>query len=191
MNNIDWNLFSAINRFAGRSPLLDRAGIFLAAYAYLTFGVLLVALWFLPASAEVRRERQQRVINALIACGGALLTVHLFGTFFYRARPFMTHTVTQLVAHAPDSSFPSEHTTFAFVLLVALAPVLGRTAWFWLALGVVIGIARVFVGVHYPTDILGGMVIGAAWGAIALVVAPRLESTELPVLERLARFRLA
>ncbi len=166
-------------------------GVFLAAYAFLAFGVLLIGLWFLPTGPEMRRERQQRVINGLIALAGALLTLRLLGMLLYRARPFVAHTVTLLVAHAPDTSFPSEHTTFAFVLIVALFPVLGRTRWLWLALGVAIGIARVFVGVHYPTDVLAGAIIGALWGGIALAFAPWLRSIEWPVLEKLARLRLA
>lgn len=90
-----------------------------------------------------------------------------------------------------DSSFPSDHTTFALVLVVALWPVLGRTRWFWLALAAAIGVARVFVGVHYPTDVLAGAAIGALWGGLALTVTPWLESVERPVLDRLARWRLA
>lgn len=189
--DLDWNLFLAINQFAGHSPLLDAAGKLFAQYAVVLFPVLLIALWFLPAAADLRREREQRVVNAVIVLACAWITIHVIGLIFYRPRPFVAHTVTQLISHAPDSSFPSEHTTFAFALIVALWPVLGRTRWYWVALGAIIGLARVFVGVHYPSDILGGAVIGTIWGALALVVAPMLAHIELPVLERLAQWRLA
>ena len=189
--NLDWNLFLALNQFAGRSPILDAAAILFAEYAIVLFPVLLVALWFLPAPADVRRAREQRVVNAAIALVGALAAAHIIGLLFYRARPFVAHAVTQLIAHAPDSSFPSDHTTLAFTLIVALWFVLGRTRWLWAALGVLIAFARVFVGVHYPTDVLGGAMLGTTWGALALVVAPMLARIELPVLERLAQWRLA
>jgi undecaprenyl-diphosphatase len=189
--DLDWNLFLAINQFAGRSSILDAAGKFSAEYAAVFFALLPIALWFLPAATERRRAREQRVANAVIALAGAWLTVHAIGAFFYRARPFIAHSVTQLIAHAPDSSFPSDHTTFAFTLIIALSPVLGRTRWFWVALGALIGLARVFVGVHYPSDVLGGAALGVIWGALALVIAPLLARIELPVLDRLAQWRLA
>ncbi len=189
--NLDWNLFLAINQFAGHSQGLDALGKFFAEYAFLLFALLLVGLWFLPAPAAVRRAREQSCINAVGALAGALLSAHLIGVFFYRARPFVAHAVTQLIPHPPDASFPSDHTTLAFTLIVALWFALGRTHWFWLVWGVAIGLARVFVGVHYPTDVLGGALLGAAWGALALVAAPMVVRIEQPVLERLARWRLA
>jgi undecaprenyl-diphosphatase len=186
--NLDWNLFLDINHLAGQSAGLDSARFF-AVDAFWLFGVLLSVLWFWPGVVEARRAREQRVVNAAVALALALLTAHLIGVLFYRARPFVAHAVTQLIPYPPDASFPSDHTTLAFALVVALWPVLGRTRWFWVAWGVLIGLARVMVGVHYPTDVLGGALLGAAWGALAL--APRLARVEAPVIEWLARWRLA
>ncbi len=191
MANWDWNLFLAINHLAGKLAWADRLGIFLAADAFALFAVLLVALWFLPAVADLRRSRQRYVVNAMIAAGAALVTAHSISVLFYRARPFVAHSVNLLISHGADSSFPSDHTAFAFVVVAALWPVLGRTRWVWLALAVAIGLARVFVGVHYPTDVLGGAALGVLWGSLALAYAPVLEQFESPVLERLARWRLA
>ena len=189
--SLDWDLFLAINSLGGHSLWLDAAGRFLAEDAFLLFGVLLVALWFLPGGMEPGRARQARVANATLVLGGALLAAHVIGLFLYRPRPFITHAVTQLITHPPDSSFPSDHTALAFTLVVALWPVLGRTRWFWLAWGVLIGWARVFVGVHFPMDVVGGAILGATWGGLALVLAPRLARIEASVLERLGRWRLA
>lgn len=189
--NLDASLFLAINQFAGRSPFLDAVEIFLAAYAFLFFGVLLTALWFLPESFEKRRSREQCVLNALCALAGAVLTAHFIGDLFYRARPFVEQTVTQLIPHALDASFPSDHVTLAFALIVTLWPVLGRSGWIWTAWGGAIGLARIFVGVHYPTDVLGGAVLGAAWGTLVLTLSPWLTRFETPLLELLARWQLA
>lgn len=189
--NPDWTLFLAINQFAGHSQSLDAVGIFFAADASVLFGVLLAALWFLPARVELRRARQERVLSAVIALAGAVLSAHFMGVWFYRARPFVAHSVTQLIPYTPDATFPSDHTALAFTLIVALWFLLGRTGWLWVGWGALIGLARVFVGVHYPADVLGGAILGAAWGALALVLAPTLARYELPVLEWLARWRLA
>ena len=189
--NLDWNLFVAINSLAGHSLWLDAAGSFLAEDAFLLFGLLLVALWFLPGGLEPRRARQVRVANVtLVPCGCAALCAS-HRPLLYRPRPFITHAVTQLISHPPDSSFPSDHTALAFSLVVALWPVLGGAQWFWLAWGVLIGLARVFVGVHFPTDVLGGAILGAAWGGLALILSPRLARVEAKVLDRLARWRMA
>lgn len=189
--NIDWTVTAALNAWAGRSAVLDALGIGLAQYALGLFGVLLIAAWVWPGPIERRRARQRYVLGAVLALGGALLTAHLLGVFFYRARPFVDHAVTLLIDHPPDASFPSDHLAVAGALIVALWPILRRTRWLWLGLSAAIGLARLFVGVHYPTDILGGFLLGAAWGLLALWLAPRLVTQEQRLLTFLARWRLA
>ncbi len=189
--NLDWTLFLTINHLAGKSVGLDMVGRFFAVDAFWLFGAVLITLWFWPGSVETRRVREQCVVNAGAALVFALLTAHFIGVFFYRVRPFVGHAVTQLISYPPDASFPSDHTTAAFVLVVALWPVLGRARWFWVVWSVLIGLARVMVGVHYPTDVLGGAALGAGWGVLALILSRRLAWVELPVIERLAQWRLA
>lgn len=189
--NLDWSLFHVINQFAGHSPALDAVGIFFAADAFLLYGVLVAVLWFWPAEAETRHRHQKSVINAGLALIGALVTAYLVGVFFYRARPFVVHSVTQLFVYPADASFPSEHATLALAMTVALWRVLGRMRWFLVAWGILIAVARVFVGVHYPTDVLAGALLGAVWGLLTLIFASKLAQLEAPLLERLARWHLA
>ncbi len=77
-----------------------------------------------------------------------------------RPRPFVALGLSPLFAHAANTSFPSDHT----LLGVALAtPFLKRARWFGLgllALALLIGLARVAAGVHYPSDVLGGAMLG-------------------------------
>ncbi len=166
--NIDWSLLTALNAWAGQSAMLDTISIFLAEDALVLFGPLLVVLWAWPGSIDQRRTCQRHVLNAAFALSAALLSAHFLGVFFYRARPFVDHAVALLIAHPPDASFSSDHLAVAGALTIALWPVLGRTRWYWIGLSAAIGLARLFVGVHYPTNILGGFVIGAAWGGLAL-----------------------
>jgi undecaprenyl-diphosphatase len=101
----------------------------------------------------------------------AFLLLQLGGTWHPDHRPFMDHHVTQLVAHDPGASFPSDHTTAAaaagFGLLLTR---FRRTGGAVLAMALLIGFARVYVGVHYPLDILGGLVT-ALLGALVCVAA--------------------
>lgn len=120
------------------------------------------------------------------ALGGVLLSTTV-KSFVDRPRP---PTVGTLIAEA-TSSFPSGHatssvTTFgalAVVCLVALRPgVREWSAGLLVVLGVAISVSRVAVGVHWPTDVLGGWALGTAWtSAVALVVVALVRRTKAPL----------
>ncbi len=78
------------------------------------------------------------------------------------------------MAHGADNSFPSDHATLAGVIAVVAALAWPRWAVVFLPLGVVVGLARVLGGVHYPGDVAAGWAIGggaaaAAWWAVTYV----------------------
>ncbi|HEY9556859.1 MAG TPA: phosphatase PAP2 family protein [Acidimicrobiales bacterium] len=77
--------------------------------------------------------------------------------------------------------FPSGHTTLAFALAAALHPVLDG-AWRWLAwsLAVLVGVARMHVGVHWPADVVGGALLGTAIGSLAWLVSGALVRPRAP-----------
>ncbi|MHB1400283.1 MAG: phosphatase PAP2 family protein [Trichloromonadaceae bacterium] len=78
--------------------------------------------------------------------------------------------VTSLMA-APDRfSFPSGHTMTAFAVFAAFAPILPASVPVFLPLAVLIGLSRVFLGLHYPTDVLVGAVLGSSMGHLASLV---------------------
>ena len=90
-----------------------------------------------------------------------MLTSYVISLFYYHSRPFVDNLGTQLVEHAPDSSFPSDHTTFIFSISVMLlfnksTRAIGSVLCF---LSLISGLSRVFVGVHYPLDILGAILV--------------------------------
>ena len=84
-----------------------------------------------------------------------------------RPRPFEAHPQIHPLYVVHSSSFPAGHAATAFagaVLLSALAP---RLAPAFVALAAAIGVSRVYVGVHYPTDVLAGAALGCAVGGVA------------------------
>lgn len=166
---MDVSLFLDVNRFAERTGWLhgfmrldavDGVGLFAV--------IVLVAWWF--ARASVRPERAVAavgwtVLGTLAAVGINQPISHLF----HRARPFVAlRHVEVLVARSHDYSFPSDHAVTAGAVAAGLwivawrgGPVLRGLATFALAWAVLLSFARVYVGVHYPGDVLAGLVEGA------------------------------
>lgn len=115
---------------------------------------------------------------------GWALTAALFARFFLveivrllvpRMRPFVQGDFTPLVEHAATGSLPSGHATFFMALSVFIF--LGgkkKMGWFLLISTIVISVARVFAGLHFPTDILAGWFVGAFAGGGVWYVYIRL-----------------
>ncbi|MFL5954003.1 MAG: phosphatase PAP2 family protein [Gaiellaceae bacterium] len=85
-----------------------------------------------------------------------------------RARPFEAHRQIHPLYVVHSSSFPAGHAATAFAGAIVLSYVVPRAAPLLLLVAAAIGFSRVYVGVHYPTDVLGGAAIGLATGAIAI-----------------------
>lgn len=173
--NIDFQLEHALNRHAGHHPTLDWLARHIAESQYwVVAALLLLAI----GGVLVRRNWLTRAaIVAIVAAGAALLgnilVSHLIWT---RDRPFVTHRhlVHLLVHHAADASFPSDHSTALAAITISLAFVERRFAAVFAAWAVLVGIARVYVGEHYPGDILGGWAVGIVCGVAVALVAKRM-----------------
>jgi undecaprenyl-diphosphatase len=152
-----------------------------------------------PGEAEIIATCRMTVLWSILAAVLALLFNLGLSHLVFEPRPFVTHVVHLLVAHPADDSFPSDHAAVSFALagtLVLMLPPLlirawqqrvrlaGGAEWRSLLLPLVlmglavlfaccIGLARVFVGVHYPLDILGGAGSGLmAAGIVAVLRRP-------------------
>jgi len=144
--------------------LLDEAMVFCA--SYLIFAVFATAACCAAYLFYKRQWRQLTYFSATLAVSYLLLQIaaHLYVDH----RPFVDHHLYQLVAHAAGKSFPSDHTTataaIAFGLL--LFTQFKKVGVIILGCALLIGFARVFVGIHYPVDILGGLLTGLIGGSI-------------------------
>ena len=93
-----------------------------------------------------------------------------------RVRPWRRYPEPHPLGHVPkDPSFPSGHTTIAFAAATVLSYYRPRWAPAFFLLAVAIGFSRVYVGVHYPLDVLGGAILGLLVGGIVIALL-RLEA---------------
>lgn len=160
--NWDWTLFQFINGWVGKWPLLDGIMRLLVNDYGLTTAMALglVALWFEGGERAEREGNQRAVLMAILSVMLANVLLKLCNMVYFRPRPFETHAVNLLFYHPTDSSLPSNVATVGFALAVSL--------WTWnrragLAFGIaaiLLGLSRVFCGVHYPGDVLAGVVLG-------------------------------
>jgi len=102
------------------------------------------------------------------------LVVELVKFLIHRPRPFIRLTQARIVGYRPiGRSFPSGHTSEAFFMATLIAPHFHANAWvvFLLyAIALLVGITRLYVGAHYPRDVLAGAILGSAWGLLGVIV---------------------
>lgn len=142
--------------------MADAFFVFFAKDSPFLFGLLFLGLWFLLPSDRVRRAIFYAVLGGVLALGINWVIGHLY----YRPRPFVAlRMVHRLISHAPDSSFPSDHVAGSFAFAVGMNRAGRGFGLLFYSLAVIVALARVFVGVHWPSDVLGGAVIGllAGW----------------------------
>jgi len=153
--HLDYSWFHAINGLAGKWPAADLMMKFLADNAVYVICFGMVIYWF----TQKRMNRPmvvQAVVSAFTAFGIGSIISHMFS----RDRPFVTHSVTQLIYHTADASFPSDHAIGAFAIAATIVMFHKRTGLIWLLLASGIAFSRVWAGIHYPLDVAAGAVIG-------------------------------
>ena len=152
-----------INGFAGHTLAVDRIGIIAATALLFMIGVAVIFV-IAQRTLSTRALFVTEVLGTLII---AYSISQFIGVVAFRERPFVRHPVRQLIAKdGGEKSFPSDHATLAFALVFPAVAVV-RRRWakvLFIASAVVVGVARVFVGVHYVSDVIaGGLLAFIVW----------------------------
>jgi undecaprenyl-diphosphatase len=194
--NIDSRIFLAINGWAGHSSLFDAIFKGLANDYFLLISVcLLLVFWWFGTRDKVLRESMQRsILIALIGIGFANGLVEIINQFIFRIRPFNVFpegSVNLLFYRPTDSSFPSNFASVLFAIAVAVFINNKKKGAILLAIAALGGLSRVYVGVHYPLDIIGGAALGTVATLLAYGVGKLLEPVIAYVLKLLRLLRVA
>lgn len=158
---MDYHLFQLINNLAGRWWFLDFLGIFFAKYLIFVMffaAVSLFIVWKDEAQKKIYQNAAFKIFSA-VAFGYILKIIVQFA--YQRPRPFVVYEVFKLIDKSADASFPSGHTVLVFALAFSIYFYNKKLGALFLVLAALVGFGRIFVGVHYPLDVLGGIFIGA------------------------------
>ncbi len=139
--------------------------------------VWLFVMFFLALSGR-GEYRKMAFLGTVALVLSWLLSDEVLKFLFARPRPFIHFTDVRLLVAGPHQySFPSGHTATAFAAATVLWRKNIKIGVAALALALLIGFSRVYVGVHYPLDVLGGIILGCGVGWVVVSSEPVLDKT--------------
>lgn len=150
-------IFFLIESLRGKVPGLDWLMIFVAEAVIYLLALLLIFLAFSSGGGIYYKV----AVSIFFSVPASFLLILILHLFIKEKRPFISFRFKPLISFYKNLSFPSMHTTVMTIFLAAniyyatplVVPILVSLIW--------VAFARIYIGVHYPVDILGGLVIGS------------------------------
>lgn len=149
---------------------MEILGIFAA--KYLIFIILILAVgYFLTQS----RSAQKNIFYyALLVLPIAYIVAKVSSHFYFDPRPFVVGHFVPVIPHDPDNGFPSDHTLLAAAMALIVFRSNKKLGLALIFLTLVVGLARVYLGLHHVIDIIGSLIITIVVGVVIdWYVAPR------------------
>jgi undecaprenyl-diphosphatase len=185
---MDFRLFEQINGLGGHYAWLDNVMLASARGMPFVFAICLVALW-LTGSHRQQVGAFLAGLSGISALGVGQIIIRLFP----RPRPYDVHPAHLLVDRTTDPSFPSDHATLAFAIAVTVFRFNRRFGVILFFLAGLQCFARIYVGVHYPTDVFGGAILGTLMSVLVWRVSmpPRCRALIAQLFALFHKYRLA
>jgi undecaprenyl-diphosphatase len=167
---LNQNIFLYINSIAGQNSFLDNSAILFGEYMPYLFIFAEVILYFYM-------KFKNEAIFAFYSMLFSMFFSYIIGIIYFHNRPFMDGIGTLLSSHDAGTSFPSDHTTFmlAIAFSLFLYQKSKKIGIILIVLGIVSGFCRIIEGIHYPFDILGGIILGLLSAFFVFKINSKLE----------------
>ncbi|MBO1628212.1 undecaprenyl-diphosphatase [Bacillus arachidis] len=170
LSQLNIDTFRAINDLGKQYSSLNSTMVFLAEYMVYFLCLIIIIYWFTQS-----RKNKMMIIQAMVAFVTAEIIGKLAGKFHLNYQPFaVLPDVNKLVDHAVDNSFPSDHTILFFSICFSFWLVRKKTGSLLLTLAFCVAISRIWVGVHYPFDVITGALIGIISALFSYWLTPKI-----------------
>ncbi len=178
---MDWSLFHSINTFADHTAWAH--GVM---RSYAKYGVAIFAILLAIAALLSLRRGPKELARSIWTAAAALIALGVNQPIAHavdRARPYASHpSVHVLISKGTDPSFMSDHSLVAGAVAGGLCFVSRRLGIIAIVAAVFMAFARVYVGAHYPGDVLAGLAIGALVASIGMPLADHVLA---PIMQRM------
>jgi membrane-associated phospholipid phosphatase len=172
VNRFDMPILYLINQFAHRSLVFDEMVVLLCNNNFIKGGLVFAIMWYLWFQNQDDRSKRESLLAGVLASFVGLTVAKILTLVIIRPRPFNVPSLAIRIPYGMKAvkweglnSFPSDHAVLFFALATGIFFASRRAGWLmFIYISAIICLPRVFLGVHYPSDILGGAVIGLFTG---------------------------
>jgi undecaprenyl-diphosphatase len=190
---LEAELVAWLNQGIGRFYLLDRLTYLLVSDYFLPLLMCFwgLGMWFHGLDAKRREINQRAVLAGAIALGLANLVVLILNQQYFRERPFIHQDLANLLYAPTDSSFPANPAAVAFAFAMGVWLKNRRAAGVLIFLAALWSLVRVYNGLHYPSDVVAGGLIGVAVACLVTLGLRAIEPVPTWVLKGARSLHLA
>ena len=182
---MDWRIYHAIYSLSLHHHWLGSLfhGIEQASIPFMV--VATAALWFLARPGGDSKWKLASG-SGFLAAAIAFAANFVIHSIWDRPRPYETHVISHPWSSSTDASFPSDHTSVSFAIAFTILALDLPAGVLLLVAALVIAVGRLFIGAHYPGDVLAGVVVGAAAAVVVVRFARPLVTAVVRVVERVS-----